>query len=80
MIRMKRYIILSAMLVLTMISLSSLRDNSRTASTENTGKEMIVPVQKESVKRYNSNCKDTDYDYSSKSSMTGKQMNIFFML
>jgi hypothetical protein len=79
MIRMKRYIILSAMLVLIMISLSSLRDYNSAASSEITGKEMIVPVQKESVNRYNS-CEDSDYDYSSKSFMTGKRANIFFML
>jgi hypothetical protein len=79
MIKMKRYIILSAMLVLTMISLSNLRDNKRTAETETTGKEMIVPVQRESTHQ-NSNCEDTDYDYSSKSFMSGKRTNIFFML
>jgi hypothetical protein len=77
---MKRYIILSAMLVLTMISLSSLRENNKTADTEKTEKEMIVPVQKESTKWNNDHCEDTDYDYSSKTFMTGKRANIFFML
>jgi hypothetical protein len=80
MIKMKWYIILSAMLVLTMISLSNLRDSKRTADTEKTGKEMIVPVQRESVKWKNSNCEDTDDDYTLKSFMTGKHTNVFFML
>ena len=77
---MKWYIVLSAMIVLTMISLSNLRDSNRTADTEKAGKEMIVPVQRESVKWKNSNCEDTDYGYTSKSFMAGKRANVFFML